>query len=82
MAKASEMSWAGYEDVPKLCRVCGGKVTLSGQGGGGFRAHTECVYTPAHTKLPGRGVGSAAISERPGRSVAGERWVAHTECLR
>lgn len=55
MAKASEMSWAGYEDVPKLCRVCGGKVTLTGAGGG-FRAHTDVA--------------------------SGERWVAHTNCLR
>lgn len=40
MAKASEMSWRGYEGVPKVCRVCGGKVTLTGAGGG-FRAHTD-----------------------------------------
>lgn len=36
------MSWRGYEDVPKVCRVCGGKVTLTGHGGG-FRAHTDAV---------------------------------------
>lgn len=51
LAKASEMSWRGYEDVPKVCRVCGGKVTLTGQGGP-FMAHTDCVTgerTIAHT---------------------------------
>lgn len=50
MAKSSEMSWRGYEDVPKLCRVCGEKVTLTGAGGG-FRAHTAGpVRWLAHTE--------------------------------
>ena len=35
----NESGWAGYEKVPKLCWVCGEKITLKQS----FQAHTDLI---------------------------------------